>query len=424
MRDAFDLKRVLIITYYWPPNAGAGVYRWLKFAKYLPQHGWQPVIYTPGNPQLVAEDAGLLRDVPPEAEVIKRPIREPYGLYKRLTGRKGERIHTAFLSETKRRSSPMERIALRVRGELFIPDARVAWVKPSIRFLTEYLKEHRVDAAVTTGPPHSMHLIGLGLKKALGLRWIADFRDPWTNIDFYQQLKLSPRTDLRHRALEAEVLKNADLTIAVGWTLADELRALGAKKVEVITNGYDPDDVPTPPEPVDEAFSLVHVGSLTATRDAPQLWKALKQFCDRDPEFARRLALRFVGPVDRSVIESIEAAGLGDKVQRIGSVSHAEAMRHMQRARVLLLLLNDTPNARGILTSKLFEYLSVGRPILAVGEGDVERVLGEGHVLRSRKTIDHIAIQKVFKEGTTVHSERSEAYSRTASADRLAGMLE
>ncbi len=390
------LKRVLIITYYWPPNAGAGVYRWLKFARYLPRHGWQPVIYTPENPQLVAEDPDLLRDVPPEAEVIKRPIREPYGLYKRLTGRKGERIHTAFLSESKRRTSLMERIALRVRGELFIPDARVGWVKPSIRFLTGYLKEHPVDAVVTTGPPHSMHLIGLGLKKALGVRWVADFRDPWTNIDFYEQLKLSARADRRHRALEAEVLKTADLTLAVGWTLADELRALGAKRVEVITNGYDPADVPSPPEPVDEAYSLVHVGSLTATRDAPELWKALKQLCDADPEFARKLVLRFVGPVDRTVMDSIEAAGLGGRVERIGSVPHAEAMRHMQRARVLLLLLNDTPNAKGILTSKLFEYLSVGRPILAVGGGDVERVLGAPHVVQGRDQLDPTAVMKLF----------------------------
>ena len=380
------MKRVLIVTYYWPPNGGAGVQRWLKFVKYLPQHGWQPVVYTPENPELVAEDPGLLDDVPREAEVIKRRISEPYGLYKRLTGRQAkEKVHTAFLSEEKREGW-RDRMALWVRSNFFIPDARVGWVGPSVRFLKQYLREHPVDVVVTTGPPHSMHLIGLRLKRALGIRWVADFRDPWTNIDFYRQLQLSRSADRRHRRLEAEVLREADTVVAVGWTLADELRDLGAKRVEVITNGFDPADVPDPPEAVDERFSLVHVGSLTATRNAPGLWKALAERCADDPEFAARFVLRFVGPVDHTVLDSIEKAGLADKVERIGPVDHAQAMREMQRARVLLLLLNDTANAKGILTSKLFEYLAVGRPILAVGpkDGDVARVLKPPHVLVER----------------------------------------
>ncbi|MCB0815302.1 MAG: glycosyltransferase, partial [Flavobacteriales bacterium] len=348
--------------------------------------GWQPVVYTPENPELVAEDPGLLDDVPREAEVIKRRISEPYGLYKRLTGRGvKEKVHTAFLSEEKREGW-RDRMALWVRSNFFIPDARVGWVGPSVRFLKQYLREHPVDVVVTTGPPHSMHLIGLRLKRALGIRWVADFRDPWTNIDFYRQLKLSRSADRRHRRLEAEVLREADAVVAVGWTLADELRDLGAKQVEVITNGFDPADVPDPPEPVDERYSLVHVGSLTATRNAPGLWKALAQRCADDPEFAARFVLRFVGPVDHTVLDSIAEAGLADKVERIGPVDHAQAMREMQRARVLLLLLNDTANAKGILTSKLFEYLAVGRPILAVGpkDGDVARVLKAPHVLVER----------------------------------------
>ncbi|MCB0779276.1 MAG: glycosyltransferase family 4 protein, partial [Flavobacteriales bacterium] len=380
------MKRVLIVTYYWPPNGGAGVQRWLKFVKYLPQHGWQPVVYTPENPELVAEDPGLLDDVPREAEVIKRRISEPYGLYKRLTGRGvKEKVHTAFLSEEKREGW-RDRMALWVRSNFFIPDARVGWVGPSVRFLKQYLREHPVDVIVTTGPPHSMHLIGLRLKRALGIRWVADFRDPWTNIDFYRQLKLSRSADRRHRRLEAEVLREADTVVAVGWTLADELRDLGAERVEVITNGFDPADVPDPPEPVDERYSLVHVGSLTATRNAPGLWKALAKRCADDPEFAARFVLRFVGPVDHTVLDSIEEAGLADNLERIGPVDHAQAMREMQRARVLLLLLNDTANAKGILTSKLFEYLAVGRPILAVGpkDGDVARVLKAPHVLVER----------------------------------------
>ena len=380
------MHRVLIITYYWPPNGGAGVYRWLKFSKYLPQNGWQPVIYTPQDPELVSHDPDLSKDIAQEVEVVRQPITEPFSLYKRFTGRKQEeRVQTAFLNEGGKRGWKDD-VALWIRSNLFIPDARVWWVKPSIKFLTNYLKEHPVDAIITTGPPHSMHLIGLGLKRATGIKWVADFRDPWTDIDYYGQLTLTKWADKKQHRLEREVLQAADKVVTVSWSWAKDLEQLGGRPVEVITNGYDPADVPNPSASMDDAYSLVHIGSMVATRDCPELWNTLGELVRTDGEFADRFVLRFVGPVDLSVIESATSAGLGEHIERMGRVGHAEAMREMQRARVLLLPINDTPNSMGILPGKVFEYLSVGRPILAVGpkEGDIARVLGLDHLLISR----------------------------------------
>lgn len=420
------MKRVLIITYYWPPNGGAGVQRWLKMAKYLPQHGWRPVVYTPENPEIITPDEALSKEVPAEAEIIKRPIHEPYAFYKRLTGRKAdEKVHLGFLNEGAKKKSWREDLAVWVRGNAFIPDARVWWVRPSVRFLTGYLRGHPVDAMVSTGPPHSMHLIALGLKKEFpDLRWIADWRDPWTNIDFYHQLKLTAWADRKHHRLEREVVTRADVNVAVGWTMAEELKAIGSKRTEVVTNGFDPDDVPSPPVPVDDAFSLVHVGNMTASRDVPQLWPALAELCKADAEFGRKLILRFVGPVDQVVLASIERAGLAGHVERVGSVGHAQAMREMQRARVLLLSVNDTANAKGVLTSKVFEYLAVGRPILAFGpkDGDVARVL-DGHLLIDRKECpaDAHAILALFhRPGSAILNQ---TFSRGAGAERMAGLL-
>ncbi len=378
------MRRVLVITYYWPPNGGVGGQRWLKMCKYLPEHGWNPVVYTPSNPEMAAVDEGLLKDVSPQLEVIKRPITEPFGLYKRFTGkRKDERIQTAFLKEDgSGRMNWKERMALWVRSNGFVPDARVWWVRPSIRFLKAYLREHPVDAVVTTGPPHSMHLIGLGLQRALGVRWVADFRDPWTGIDYYQQLSLTRWADRRHRRLERAVLTRADRVVTVSWRWAKDLEALGAKNVAVITNGYDPADLPATPVPVDERYSLVHAGSMSPTRDQPGLWKLLAQLCAQDREFASRFVLRFIGPVDARVLASMSAAGLGGHVERTGRVPRNEAMKAIAGARVLLLPINTTANRHGILPTKLYEYLSTGRPILAVGprDGDAARVLG-GHLL-------------------------------------------
>ncbi len=395
------MKRVLIITYYWPPNGGTGVFRWLKMSKYLPEHGWQPIIYTPSNPELVADDPELLKDVRPGTEVWQRPITEPFSLYKRFTGKKQEeRVHTAFLSE-EGRSGWKEDLALWVRSNFFVPDARVWWVRPSIAFLKERLRSQPVDAIITTGPPHSMHLIGRGLKRALGIPWVADFRDPWTGIDFYKQLKLSARADARHRRMERSVLTEADRVITVSWSCAEELSVIGGRDVDVVTNGFDPADVPVPAAVLDNEWSLVHVGSMSATRDCPGLWKALAEQCAKDPVFRARFKLRFVGPVDRSVLESVDSAGLTTHVERIGRVSHQEAMVLMQRARVLLLAINDVANSGGILTTKLFEYLSVGRPVLAVGAagGDVARMLAAPHLVTGRtlSTVESAQLRALFE---------------------------
>lgn len=379
------MKRVLIITYYWPPNGGVGGQRWIKMSKYLPKHGWTPVVYTPSNPEMAAVDEGLLNDVGPEVEVIKRPINEPFSLYKRFTGKaKEERIQTAFLKEEGAASTGWkERFALWVRSNFFIPDARVWWVRPSVRFLVDYLRSNPVDVVVTTGPPHSMHLIGLALQKRLGVQWLADFRDPWTGIDYYDQLSLTRWADRRHKRLERTVLTKADRVVTVSWRWAKDLEALGAKHVAVVTNGYDRADLPAMPVPVDDRYTLLHAGSLSPTRDQPGLWSLLAALCDSDTAFAERFTLRLIGPVDASVLASIQAAGLGGHVERVGRLSRAETMRAIMKARVLLLPINNTANQLGILPTKLYEYLSTGRPILAVGpaDGDVARVLGDGDLL-------------------------------------------
>lgn len=423
------MKRVLLITYYWPPNGGVGGQRWLKMSKYLPQHGWTPVVYTPSNPEMAAVDEDLLHDVAPETEVIKRPITEPFSLYKRFTGRaKHERLQTAFLKEEGRaQDNWKERLALWVRSNLFVPDARVWWVRPSVRYLTAYLREHPVDAVVTTGPPHSTHLIGLALKKRLGLRWIADFRDPWTGIDYYDQLSLTRWADRRHKRLEHTVLANADRVITVSWRWAEELRSLGAKQVSVITNGYDPADIPAGHVHVDERYSLVHAGSLSPTRDQPGLWRLLAQLCRTDPVFRERFTLRLIGPVDAGVVASMRDAGLGDHIQRVGRLSRADTMQEIMRARVLLLPINNTANQHGILPTKLYEYLSTGRPILAVGpsDGDVARVLGEEHLLipAQPEEKDARAVRALFDQSATANGPDAR-YSRVQLAGAIAEVLE
>ena len=290
------MKKVLIITYYWPPSGGAGVQRGLKFTKYLREFGWEPVIYTVENGAYPVIDNSLEKDIPPGITVIKRPILEPYNFYKALVGEKpGKKMNPAFLSEKKKKTLS-QKISVWIRGNFFIPDARMLWIKPSVKFLKKYLSENKVDAIMSTSPPHSVHLIAMQLHKALKLPWVADFRDPWTKIDFYPELKLTNWADRKHHRLEKEVLSNADAVISVGETIKQEFQEIVNRKYELITNGYDEDDVHVSDKiEMDKKFSIVHLGTLVETHKPLILWDALSQLTKENKQFADDLEIKLVG---------------------------------------------------------------------------------------------------------------------------------
>lgn len=371
------MPRVLIITYYWPPSGGSAVLRWLKFAKYLRDFGWEPVIYTPVNPEPQEIDISLLKDIPENMEVIKSPIREPYNIYKQLTGKKKEdRLGVALMSDKKQGFA--SRLSLWIRSNLFIPDPRRFWVRPSVKLLSKYLHLRPVDVMVTTGPPHSMHLIGLGLKKRLGIKWVADFRDPWTNIDFYRDLALTRWADRCHKKLERKVLHEADRIITVSPGMSREFAAMGISRITTITNGFDVVQ-PSKAMPLPEKFTLLHLGSIPKSRNPENLWRVLADLVGQNPGFAEKLQIKLIGKTDRIVQESIERFKLLDFVLTEDFIPHEKTFHELTEAAVLLLFINNTPNAGGILTNKFFEYLSAHRPVLAIGpaDGDAAVILGE-----------------------------------------------
>ena len=376
------MKRVLIITYYWPPSGGSGVQRWLKMSKYLPENGWQPVIYTADDAEYPVEDASLEKDVAPEAEIIRRPIVEPYTFYKKFLGiKKGEKVKAGFINEGAKKKGWKENISVWLRGNFFIPDARCWWIKPSVKYLSKYLKEHHIDAMISTGPPHSMHLIAKALHKKYNIPWVADFRDPWTDIDFYKDLKLTRCADRKHHRLEKQVLTEATKVVTVGWDWARGLESHGAQDVEVITNGFDGsvtlNQTMTDKQP-EGAFSMSHIGIIGAARNAVVFWKALSELIENE-SFKNDLRIKLIGQVDNSVVKTIKENGLENNVSIIPYIPHEKVIKEQEASQVLLLFINNSPNAKGILTGKIFEYMASGRPILAIGpkDGDTAIMLGK-----------------------------------------------
>jgi hypothetical protein len=252
-----------------------------------------------------------------------------------------------------------------VRGNLFIPDSRVFWVKPSVAYLKDYCQANQIDTIITTGPPHSLHLIGLALQQQVGIKWVADFRDPWTTIGYHKALKLLPWAQRKHKRLEKEVLQAADAIIVTSATTKTEFESLTSRPITVITNGYD-----TTTEPslqLDAKFSLAHIGSLLSARNPIVLWEALSELLKEVPELAQHLQLKFIGTTSQEVKDTLEKLGLLTYVHDYGYVSHDEAVKHQKESQVLLLIEIDSPETKLILPGKLFEYLVSGRPILAMG---------------------------------------------------------
>ena len=357
-------KKILIITYYWPPAGGPGVQRWLKFVKYLLDFGIQPIVYIPENPTYPIVDENLVKEVSEKAIILKQKIFEPYQLASFLSKNKTKKISSGIIPNQKKQSF-LDKTFLWIRGNLFIPDARVFWVKPSVAYLEKYILENNIDTIVTSGPPHSLHLIGLELKQKLDLKWFADFRDPWTTIGYHKSLRLSSFAAKKHKALEHQVLNTADTIIVTSKTTKTEFQAITNKPIAVITNGYDTENVEK--QTLDSKFSLAHIGSFLSERNPLILWKILVELLHEIPDFKSHLEIKLIGAVSQEVLETITQFGLNTYLNNLGYVSHAEAIAHQRKSQVLLLIEIDSEDTKSIIPGKLFEYMVSNRPIVAIG---------------------------------------------------------
>jgi glycosyltransferase involved in cell wall biosynthesis len=360
-------NKVLIITYYWPPAGGPGVQRWLKFVKYLPDFGVQPVVYIPENPTYPIVDQNLVSEVSDQAIIIKHRIFEPYQLASFLSKNKTQKMNSGIIPNQKKQSF-LDKTFLWVRGNLFIPDARVFWVKPSVSFLEKYILENDIDTIITSGPPHSLHLIGLELKQKLNLKWFADFRDPWTTIGYHKSLRLSSFAAKKHKALEHQVLNTADTVIVTSKTTKTEFQAITNKPISVITNGYDTEQIEK--QTLDVKFSLAHIGSFLSERNPKMLWEVLLELLEEIPSFKLNLEIKLIGAVSQEVLETISQFGLNEYLNNLGYVSHAEAIAHQRKSQVLLLIEINSEDTKSIIPGKLFEYMVSNRPIIAIGPED------------------------------------------------------
>ena len=421
------MKKVLIITYYWPPAGGAGVQRVLKYAKYLPQFGWEPIILTVNSPDSPIEDLSLLNDIPVGTKVYKTNSLEPFNFYKKITGKSSDSKISSDVLVDKANSSLMEKISKWIRLNVFIPDAKIGWIPYGVKSGLKIINDEKIDIIFSSSPPHTVQIIAKKLAAKTKLKWVADFRDPWVEIVHYQNVKRSILTNIIDRKCEKSVLKNANIVV----TISNDIVNLFKSKVEnqkyaIIPNGYDESDFTDTQIKKKDFFSIAYTGVITKTRVPYAFIKSLKRFVN---EFGTdKIKLVIAGKSCKEFKEAIAENELNFLVDEKGFIAHHESTKLLQSADALLLVIDNVPNNKGFLTGKLFEYLGAKTPIYALGpiDGDANEILKESN---SGKMIDYEDIEGAFKlivemyqnwnSGISDYKYNVEKFSRKKQAEEL-----
>lgn len=410
------MKKVLVISYYFPPAGGPGVQRWLKFIKYLREYGVEPVMFIPRDVHYPMVDDSLSSDIPDGIKIYRAPIIEPNSYMKTAQSTSGGFI------DKKKKDGIKNRLLTWIRANLFIPDARCMWISPSVKRIVNILDKEGIDTIITTAPPHSVHMIGLGVKKRRPqVKWIADFRDPWTKIDYFHNLPLCNWAKKKHYAMEKEVLSMADDVICVTPSVGEDYRPMTGGRMHVITNGYDTSDMPQKKIELDTSFTITHAGSINAQRNPVTLWRVLGDMCREDSTFAARLKIQLAGTLSPEVFSSLRDNSLIDNTLYHDYLPHDEVIKLQHSSQLLLMLMYRAPHGKMFIVGKLFEYLASRRPILAVGypDGDAAHIINDSNSGNVVDFDDYDTTRRVVEEAYKMYLQGEQCYTHSGDIEQF-----
>jgi glycosyltransferase involved in cell wall biosynthesis len=420
------MNKVLIVTYYWPPSGGAGVQRWLKFSKFLPDSGWEPLILTvaPEYAAYPVKDLSLSEDLPSSVRVYTTRATN----YFRIYNKDQNRIPSAGFANSIDNSLKGKTLRF-IRGNFFIPDPRRGWNKFAFKKACELIETQGIQNVITTSPPHSTQLIGLKIKKKYPeINWIADLRDPWTDIYYYSQFYPTCFSKGIDRRYEEAALAKSDRIITVGISLKklflSKVKGI-ENKTEVITNGYDEDDFSGIISFNPQVFTITYAGTLSDIYPIDGFLKALKLLKEKNNEFI----LRFIGSVAHNQRELIQSVTNDSNLEFMAYVGHSAAVQFMLNTSVLLLIIPDHQSNKSIITGKLFEYIASGRPIICLGpsDGDAAEIIRTGRYGRTFEYSDSKGIYEYLMQiisGTSINEKDTDrSYSRKELTKKIIPLL-
>lgn len=395
------MKKLLIVAYYFPPSGGPGVQRVLKNVRYLPEFGWEPIVLTVSNGQFPARDESLLEQVPDSTTVIRTKISEPYDIYRMFTGKKkGEAVDVNTIKKEGQKTTFKERVAEFIRATFFIPDARVGWLFTAKKMALEIIDKYGVEAIYSSSPPYTCSIIAKHAQKKRNIPWIAGFRDPWTEfISTPKRWFLPAAID---RRMEHSVFNEADY-VECAWQgiikdALDKYPDLDQNKFKHVPNGFDSNDFPDSVTADNEKFTITYTGSLYGRRNPDSLFKAIRQLIDNNKIKHEDFNLRFVGRFGSEVVEMFEKSGFSESIETVSYVPHHESIRYLMKSDALLLIVDESKESEEIVPGKVYEYVGVKRPIIAIApvKSAIAELMQEtkSGLVAHQKEIDKIA--KIF----------------------------
>ncbi|MBL6669409.1 MAG: hypothetical protein ISP72_04735 [Flavobacteriaceae bacterium] len=415
-------QKILICTYYWPPSGGSGVQRWLYFAKHLKNLNWEPIVITVReNLAAFPEEDKSLLDLVKGIRVYPTKTKEPLQLYSRIFPK------TGIPKGAVPRQTFFQRLAAWVRGNFFIPDARKGWVPFALTQAKELLTTENISQLVTTGPPHSTHLIGLSLKKEFDLHWIVDFRDPWSDLFYNKELYRSRNAQQKDKHLERIVLETADTILTtVGGDFHQSLQEKVTKKLTLhaLPNGYDAELMAQSKSKKPKKFHFVFAGLLTKNQAYREVLNAIQNFVFKNK--VKNIRWTLAGSIDQHILHEIQEALPEVEIVYLGYVSHEKVVEVMKSAHLLLNFIFEGAH-KNMLSGKLIEYLATQNPVLSIGEphSPAGKFLAQGSnskMIRPNDSKEIVAfIEKIFneKEEATNYFPELIKWSREALTKRL-----
>ena len=429
------MKKVLIITYYWPPSGGAGVQRWLKFVKYIPKFGIEPIVLTVDEnfaayPLL---DESLGKEVPAGIKVIRTQTREPFGIYKKVSGKK--QIPSGGFSSGDT-SSLKDAVMRFTRGNFFIPDARIGWNNFAVDAACEIIEKENPIAIITSSPPHSTQLIGLILKKKFSLPWIADMRDPWTDIYYYKKMLHTPFAKSKDKKYERQVLENSDKVIVVSDSIKNSFlgksNEIKSEKISVIPNGYDEKDFENKTKKPEKEFTITYTGTIAESYSPYTFFSAIGSLIKNNP--GSDIKFRFIGSMPKGMFEYLQIQPWKNNFEFIPYSPHDKVIDYMLASSVLYLAIPQAAGNKGILTGKLFEYLASRKPVIGTGpaDGDAAIIINSCSAGKMFETSDEKGISNYLQslldewkknKNPAIESETYKKYSRKSLAGQFAQII-
>ncbi|MBU0559464.1 MAG: glycosyltransferase family 4 protein [Bacteroidetes bacterium] len=424
------MKKVLIITYYWPPSGGPGVQRVLKFVKYLPQFGWEPIVLTVEKGNYPSIDYDLINEIPVGCKVYRTKIFEPFELYSKITGKStGEKIPT-FVLNSSQHEKLSEKLSKKLRANLFVPDAKIGWIKHIVKEGEKIIAREKPDLIFSSSPPHSLQIGAMKLAQKTGLKWMADFRDPWSTAFWQNDIRRMKLAKNRDSKYEKAVLQRADAVSSVSKSIVADFENITKSNFHVLPNGYDYEDFDNITPSTSKKFIISYTGTLSKTQRIDNFLESLVKL---NASLLENVEVNFYGTLHPDISASIQKSNIAGIINIHEGVAHKKIIEILMNSDMLLLVIPDTPKNEGILTGKLFEYLASRKPILGIGpkHGEAAEILtttGCGEMFDFNEDLLPFILNEIEQKNKSVKrnfiDSEIEKFSRKNLAQNLTNIFE